>query len=72
MPEGGFNPKLASKFCPEESQAESMKTIPHGPAIPSSHFTKQIHKSPIWPEVLKNKTEIKVRCPAAVKRPYPT
>ena len=30
------NPKLGSKTCPEDSQAESMRTVPHGPAIPSS------------------------------------
>ena len=40
MWECGFNPKLASKICPEESQAESMKTVPLGPAIPSSDFNK--------------------------------
>ena len=49
--ECGFNPKSASKFCPEASPAENMVTVPLGPPLPPSDSTKQIHKLPTWSEV---------------------
>ena len=67
MRECGFNLKFTSKICPEESQAESMGTVPLGPAISSSDSTNQIHKSPNWSEILKIKTESTVWCPVDVK-----
>ena len=60
-------PKLASKICPEESQAESMKTVPLGPAIPSSDFNKANSQVANLVRSPQEKNEIKVWCPVDVK-----
>ena len=52
---------------PEESQAESMKTVPLGPAIPSSDFNKANSQVANLVRSPQEKNEIKVWCPVDVK-----